>query len=38
MFAAFMVGLDDEIVAVASSGVTIRMGVRDIVARSRRDR
>ena len=28
--AAFMVGLDDEIVAVSSGGVTIRMEVREI--------
>jgi DNA gyrase subunit A len=33
--AAFMVGLDDEIVAVASGGVTIRMGVRDISSQGR---
>ena len=33
--AAFMVGLDDEIVAVSSSGVTIRMGVRDISSQGR---
>jgi DNA gyrase subunit A len=33
--AAFMVGLDDEIVAVATSGVTIRMGVRDISSQGR---
>jgi DNA gyrase subunit A len=33
--AAFMVGLDDEIVAVASNGVTIRMGVRDISSQGR---
>ena len=37
--AAFMVGLDDEIVAVSSDGVAIRMGVRDIsLAGPRRDR
>ena len=33
--AAFMVGLDDEIVAVSSGGVTIRMGVRDISSQGR---
>ena len=33
--AAFMVGLDDEIVAVSSSGVTIRMGVREISSQGR---
>jgi DNA gyrase subunit A len=33
--AAFMVALDDEIVAVASGGVTIRMGVRDISSQGR---
>ena len=33
--AAFMVGIDDEIVAVASSGVTIRMGVREISSQGR---
>ena len=33
--AAFMVGLDDEIVAVSSSGVTIRMPVRDISSQGR---
>jgi DNA gyrase subunit A len=33
--AAFMVGLDDEIVAVSTSGVTIRMGVRDISSQGR---
>ena len=33
--AAFMVGLDDEIVAVSSSGVTIRMEVRDISSQGR---
>ncbi len=33
--AAFMVGLDDEIVAVASNGVTIRMPVRDISSQGR---
>ena len=30
-----MVGLDDEIVAVASNGVTIRMPVRDISSQGR---
>jgi DNA gyrase subunit A len=30
-----MVGLDDEIVAVSSGGVTIRMGVRDISSQGR---
>ncbi|MCB0999903.1 MAG: DNA gyrase subunit A [Acidimicrobiales bacterium] len=33
--AAFMVGLDDEIVAVSSGGVTIRMSVRDISSQGR---
>ncbi|MFZ4810847.1 MAG: DNA gyrase subunit A [Ilumatobacteraceae bacterium] len=33
--AAFMVGLDDEIVMVSSGGVTIRMGVRDISSQGR---
>ncbi len=33
--AAFMVALEDEIVAVSSSGVTIRMGVRDISSQGR---
>jgi DNA gyrase subunit A len=33
--AAFMVGLDDDIVAVSSSGVTIRMPVRDISSQGR---
>jgi DNA gyrase subunit A len=33
--AAFMVGLDDEIVAVSSGGVTIRMGVRQISSQGR---
>jgi DNA gyrase subunit A len=33
--AAFMVGLDDEIVAVSSGGVTIRMIVRDISSQGR---
>jgi DNA gyrase subunit A len=33
--AAFMVALDDEIVAVATSGVTIRMSVRDISSQGR---
>jgi DNA gyrase subunit A len=33
--AAFMVGLDDEIVAVSSGGVTIRMPVRDISSQGR---
>ena len=35
VIAAFMVGLDDEIVAVASSGVTIRMEVRGISSQGR---
>ena len=35
VIAAFMVGLDDEIVAVSSGGVTIRMGVRDISSQGR---
>ena len=33
--AAFMVGLDDEIVAVSNSGVTIRMAVREISSQGR---
>ncbi len=33
--AAFMVGLDDEIVAVSSSGITIRMPVREISSQGR---
>jgi DNA gyrase subunit A len=33
--AAFMVGLDDEIVAASSGGVTIRMPVRDISSQGR---
>lgn len=33
--AAFMVGIDDEIVAVASGGVTIRMEVREISSQGR---
>ncbi len=33
--AAFMVGLDDEIVAVSNNGITIRMGVRDISSQGR---
>ncbi|MEO7397224.1 MAG: DNA gyrase subunit A [Ilumatobacteraceae bacterium] len=33
--AAFMVGLDDHIVAVSSGGVMIRMGVRDISSQGR---
>jgi hypothetical protein len=33
--AAFMVGPDDEIVAVSSGGVTIRMAVRDISSQGR---
>lgn len=33
--AAFMVGLDDDIVAVSSAGVTIRMGVREISSQGR---
>ncbi len=33
--AAFMVGLEDDIVAVSSGGVTIRMGVRDISTQGR---
>jgi DNA gyrase subunit A len=33
--AAFMVGLDDEIVAVSSGGVTIRMAVRQISSQGR---
>jgi DNA gyrase subunit A len=33
--AAFMVGLDDDIVAVSSGGVTIRMTVRDISSQGR---
>ncbi len=33
--AAFMVGLDDDIVAVSSGGVTIRMAVREISSQGR---
>jgi DNA gyrase subunit A len=33
--AAFMVALEDEIVAISSAGVTIRMGVRDISSQGR---
>ena len=33
--AAFMVGLDDDIVAVSSGGVMIRMSVRDISSQGR---
>jgi len=33
--AAFMVGIDDEIFVVASGGVVIRMGVRDISSQGR---
>jgi DNA gyrase subunit A len=33
--AAFMVGLDDEIVAVSSNGITIRMAVREISSQGR---
>jgi len=33
--AAFMVGLDDEIVLVSSSGVTIRLNVRNIASQGR---
>jgi DNA gyrase subunit A len=33
--AAFMVGLDDEVVAVSSGGVMIRMPVRDISSQGR---
>ena len=33
--AAFMVGLDDEIVVISSGGVTIRMPVRDISSQGR---
>jgi DNA gyrase subunit A len=33
--AAFMVGLDDEIVAVSSNGITIRMPVREISSQGR---
>ena len=35
VIAAFMVGLDDEIVAVSSGGVTIRMDVREISSQGR---
>jgi DNA gyrase subunit A len=35
VMAAFMVGLEDEIVAVSSGGVAIRMGVRDISSQGR---
>ena len=33
--AAFMVGINDEIVAVSSGGVTIRMAVREISSQGR---
>jgi DNA gyrase subunit A len=33
--AAFMVGLDDEIIMISSAGVTIRMPVRDISSQGR---
>ena len=33
--AAFMVGIDDEIVAVSSGGVTIRLDVREISSQGR---
>ena len=33
--AAFMVTIDDEIVAVSSSGITIRMAVREISSQGR---
>ena len=33
--AAFMVGIDDEIFVIASGGVIIRMGVRDISSQGR---
>ena len=33
--AAFMVGLDDEIVAVSNNGITIRMEVRSISSQGR---
>jgi DNA gyrase subunit A len=33
--AAFMVGLDDEIILISSAGVTIRMAVRDISSQGR---
>jgi DNA gyrase subunit A len=33
--AAFMVGIDDEIVAISSGGVTIRMAVREISSQGR---
>ncbi len=33
--AAFMVGLDDEILIIGSSGTLIRMGVRDISSQGR---
>jgi DNA gyrase subunit A len=35
VIAAFMVGIDDEIVAVSSGGVTIRMPVREISSQGR---
>jgi DNA gyrase subunit A len=35
VIAAFMVGIDDEIVAVSSGGVTIRMAVREISSQGR---
>ena len=33
--AAFMVGLDDEIVSVSSNGITMRMAVREISSQGR---
>ena len=33
--AAFMVGIDDEIVAVSTGGITIRMEVREISSQGR---
>ena len=33
--AAFMVGLDDEIVAISNNGITIRMEVREISSQGR---
>jgi DNA gyrase subunit A len=35
VIAAFMIGLDDEILLISSAGVTIRMPVRDIASQNR---
>lgn len=33
--AAFMVGLDDEVVLISSTGVTIRLAVREVASQGR---